>query len=985
MTSVKQVLASIISTQQEILMRQPHPPVISGFLNDKTLYHVNEMVYITGDFDQNRVFTSIFSSGDMDETSTAKPVTKNDQTVLEVRIPRELSAGTCDVFIDAGDIIKVGEITIHDRMTPNKPLVVNALSGTPISFQIPHSTLSGSIADLVSVETRCDIDGVLCESFVNVRFVQLEMSIPEIQAMTSGEIHVTLTDSEGFSAVFSIQLIILTGNFNTFVNTEASDIAMRTGTKTYVIGDRVDGTTIHGLSNFPLDIKSRVKTNDVVAQLSHDGSISLKGTGVAMGNIGDSQEFTILPFLPQIEQIVAGDNHFIALARDGSIYVWGDNSNLQCSPDAEEHVTIPLKLPGTFGSVHAIGNYSFAVSTMTVLYGWGTGVGAFGLQSSTPEIEHKFMKVLFPHGVFYYHFTETSLYVLVRMDFSTTVQSIKREVHRTSGTENILSSNVLTFSDPAMTFDMVGGKSHVIVRCDDQLFTFGSNNNGQLGTGVSDENLFPLQEHVRELQFPGESIIDIYAGDDFSAVKTDKNVYIFGKYGENVHRTPAPLRKLLQSPIADGNTKKSVSGIEVSFPMSNIPRLITASHPLDSDNREVTHQDITGFSTNGRMVAFAMEKYYVSGYGSIGLVRIYDTFLNTTHDVTINESVLDLSSIPRRFARGVPNKSSLYITNDHLFVASPNARPDGYTEGYPGVVDHFKRELLADGSFEWRHVNAFHHALDENAPIALKTQGYGENIIFDEVRDKLFITNSIHNMYGGLLDEWIVDKSACIQHSPSGPVEYRFFGVHARVLNTENTRFLLASAPTTGNGTIWMNAMDHAGGSEGISTENGWTAIFKASDYSELNEYNNIGYVFTAWMSGTKIKVLASSCIADGIYIAQTVSGKPKLVYFEYDTTSGTTTPPSLITPPPILTPSNWESFGYFIEYVNNEHVVVCDNGETKNLLIYRPNTSGNFEFAYDIPIDHYPMSIKCVGDTIFSLDRDNRVVKSYGLLGSRA
>lgn len=81
----------------------------------------------------------------------------------------------------------------------------------------------------------------------------------------------------------------------------------------------------------------------------------------------------LVPGLPPIKQVAAGDNHVLALAVDGTVYAWGSNSMGQIGKgDLIEPTTVPVRaLSGEFTSVAAAGDTSFAVTAGGFVLSWG--------------------------------------------------------------------------------------------------------------------------------------------------------------------------------------------------------------------------------------------------------------------------------------------------------------------------------------------------------------------------------------------------------------------------------------------------------------------------------------------------------------------------------------------------------------------------------------------------------------------------------------
>lgn len=117
--------------------------------------------------------------------------------------------------------------------------------------------------------------------------------------------------------------------------------------------------------------------------LTADGVVLSWGRG-ALGQLGhgscDSQlkpkEIEAFKWKP-IRAITAGNKRALALARDGSVYSWGDGAGGQLGHGDEMH----LKLPQVIRALEALdvaqvvagASHSFALTTEGALYSWGAG------------------------------------------------------------------------------------------------------------------------------------------------------------------------------------------------------------------------------------------------------------------------------------------------------------------------------------------------------------------------------------------------------------------------------------------------------------------------------------------------------------------------------------------------------------------------------------------------------------------------------------
>ncbi|XP_056109544.1 E3 ISG15--protein ligase HERC5 isoform X2 [Rhinichthys klamathensis goyatoka] len=92
----------------------------------------------------------------------------------------------------------------------------------------------------------------------------------------------------------------------------------------------------------------------------------------------------------QVIQIACGDQHSMALTRDGQLFVWGDNSHGQLGLEKEQprSLSAPQRVESLDGiplaQISAGGDHSFALSLSGVVFGWGkNSAGQLGLGDTT--------------------------------------------------------------------------------------------------------------------------------------------------------------------------------------------------------------------------------------------------------------------------------------------------------------------------------------------------------------------------------------------------------------------------------------------------------------------------------------------------------------------------------------------------------------------------------------------------------------------------
>lgn len=154
------------------------------------------------------------------------------------------------------------------------------------------------------------------------------------------------------------------------------------------------------------------------------------------------------PFLPsgvQVTAIAAGRNHSLALASDGTVWAWGSNSNGQVTTGANK-LSTPTMVSGLSGivAIAAGGNSSFALSSDGHLWAWGDN--SYGQLGITNLVSNMF------------------------------------SVNSSPGLVVDQTGNPMTFS--GATSIAVGGDHTLLLTSDGHIWSWGLNANGQLGVAT---------------------------------------------------------------------------------------------------------------------------------------------------------------------------------------------------------------------------------------------------------------------------------------------------------------------------------------------------------------------------------------------------------------------------------------------------------------------------------------------------------------------
>src|SRR5688572_23596217 len=243
-----------------------------------------------------------------------------------------------------------------------------------------------------------------------------------------------------------------------------------------------------------------VQTDDLMSvtdiSAGHDFAVALKSDGTVWtwGNnefgrlgIGSATPSMVnrpmkVVGLASITAIAAGNSHTLALRADGTVWVWGSNGQGELgigTSDFNAHVT-PVQVPGLAGivAIYNRGRVCYAVKADGTVYGWGT-------------------------------------------TFSGTLGD------GTSGTLGVMSPMELP-ALKGMTAASTGVLSTVAIKPDGSVLSFGNNFRGQLGRGLVDNGPFPVPT-----QIPGLLAKHVSNGTSFVIVTEQSGTLkVFGSNGD---------------------------------------------------------------------------------------------------------------------------------------------------------------------------------------------------------------------------------------------------------------------------------------------------------------------------------------------------------------------------------------------------------------------------------------------------------------------
>ncbi|XP_026059518.1 probable E3 ubiquitin-protein ligase HERC3 [Carassius auratus] len=229
------------------------------------------------------------------------------------------------------------------------------------------------------------------------------------------------------------------------------------------------------------------------------------GEGGQLG-LGTAEEAVRVPRLikklceHRISQVMCGNQHCIALSKDGQLFVWGENSSGQLGLGKGEPSTLspqPLKsLSGIpLAQISAGGDHSFALSLSGAVFGWGkNSAGQLGLNDEQDRAVPCHIKFLRSQKVVYISCGEEHTAALTKEGGLFTFGNGSRgQLGHDSTRNEPLPRRVMELMGTEVS-QIACGRHHTLafVPSTGLLYAFGCNTQGQLGTGLRGNAKSPL-------------------------------------------------------------------------------------------------------------------------------------------------------------------------------------------------------------------------------------------------------------------------------------------------------------------------------------------------------------------------------------------------------------------------------------------------------------------------------------------------------------
>jgi len=325
--------------------------------------------------------------------------------------------------------------------------------------------------------------------------------------------------------------------------------------------------------------------------------------GTATNNVGNTPNPTpTLVTLPgesgTVTEVAAGYDHSLAVTSSGQLYAFGDNYHGQLGDSTNNGTSAAnptptlVTLPGGSGTVTQVAagdDVSLVVTSTGELFAFGAnnyGQLGFGTNNGTNNANPSPTQVQLPGG------SGTVTGVAAGDDFSL-VRTSSGQLYAFGdnyyGQLGTATNDGINLANPAPTLVTLPGESgtvsqvaagsgfSLVVTSSGQLYSFGSNDSGELGSAINDATSNPNPTPTL-VTLPGESgtVTAAAAGDDFTlAVTSNGQLYAFGDGGEGqlgsaTDTGPANSTPTLVSlPAGSATAAQVVAGNGSSFVISS--------------------------------------------------------------------------------------------------------------------------------------------------------------------------------------------------------------------------------------------------------------------------------------------------------------------------------------------------------------------------------------------------------------------------------
>ncbi|XP_072351455.1 probable E3 ubiquitin-protein ligase HERC4 [Scyliorhinus torazame] len=208
-----------------------------------------------------------------------------------------------------------------------------------------------------------------------------------------------------------------------------------------------------------------------------------------------------------IIQVACGNNHSLALSKDGQLFAWGQNTYGQLGIDTKgASQPIPRCVTSLTGmpvaQITAGGGHSFALSLSGAVFGWGRNDrGQLGLKDTEDRHKPNLVKLLKCKKTIHISCGEEHTAVLTKdgLVFTFGAGSYGQLGH--NSTKDEIKPRLVGYLFGKRVSQIACGSYHtlVFVASSGEIYSFGRGENGQLGNQETSDQLVPLPVNITDI------------------------------------------------------------------------------------------------------------------------------------------------------------------------------------------------------------------------------------------------------------------------------------------------------------------------------------------------------------------------------------------------------------------------------------------------------------------------------------------------------
>ena len=427
-------------------------------------------------------------------------------------------------------------------------------------------------------------------------------------------------------------------------------ISLREDGKVFTWGDNTYGQLGNGTvitSDEPVEVTFPEGTiiTQIVAGENHNVALDSNGNVWTWGRnnnyqIGNTRENQYTPYkvsnLPKVIKIAAGNNNTMVITENNELYAWGLNAYGDLGLGTYTNKVLPKKVKGVHDIIDISGGKSHYIVLNRAGEVFATGSNLYGqLGIGNNEIGkiNEFQKVEIKDKIGTIDAGDIS-------NIATTVDGYVYtwggNTYSTLGTEDKENKNVPTKLKDVKNIRQASiGKTHTILRDgNNNVYVTGTNSNGQLGLGTT-ENKTTFEQNTLI-----NNVIRVSSGDTYTVfLKEDGSVWACGDYNHGNKEKKSRTRS--EEPVLVGSDTSSLDTMEIVLVKSEIQSILANAkfkfnliyiEQNDKSDFEYTsyNNDIAKIDEEGNVLGiregttWAKVKDKKTGKESVAIIRVVD-------------------------------------------------------------------------------------------------------------------------------------------------------------------------------------------------------------------------------------------------------------------------------------------------------------------------------------------------------------------------